>query len=51
MSYTILGSFPEQAKLQEIAKYSHFTIQAMQFTDAGLVPAEAKKPVPKKTYR
>ena len=51
VSYTILGSFPEQAKLQEIAKYSHFTIQAMQFTDAGLVPAEAKKPVPKKTYR
>ena len=51
VAYTILGSFPEQAKLQEIAKYSHFTVQPMQFTETGLVPAEAKKPTPKKTYR
>ena len=51
VAYTILGSFPEQAKLQEIAKYSHFNVQPMQFTETGLVPAEARKPTPKKTYR
>ena len=52
VAYSILGSFPERAKLEEIAKYSHFTIQPMQFAETGeLVPAEVKKPVYKKKYR
>ena len=52
IAYSILGSFPERAKLEEIAKYSHFTIQPMQFAETGeLVPAEVKKPVYKKKYR
>ena len=52
IAYSILGSFPERAKLEEIAKYSHFTIQPMQFAETGeLVPAEVKKPIYKKKYR
>ena len=52
IAYSILGSFPERAKLEEIAKYYHFTIQPMQFAETGeLVPAEVKKPVYKKKYR
>ena len=51
VSYAIIGSFPEQAKLDEIAKYCHCTILPMRFTENGLAPAEAKKPIPKKTYR
>ena len=46
VSYTILGSFPEQAKLDEIAKYSHFNVQAMTFTETGLAPVERKQPTP-----
>lgn len=44
VAYTVIGSFPEKAKLDEIAKYSHFTIMAMQLTENGLVPQEEKKP-------
>lgn len=44
VAYTILGNFPEKAKLDEIAKYSHFTIQPMQFSEDGLIPAEEKAP-------
>jgi len=46
VSYTILGSFPEQAKLDEIAKYSHFDVRPMQLTEKGLVPLERKQPQP-----
>ena len=44
VSYTILGSFPEQFKLDEIAKYSHYEIRPMVFTETGLAPAEPRKP-------
>ena len=51
-AWSIIGTFPEQAKLDEIAKYSHFTIQPMKFDDDGnLIPYEIKKPVIKKRYR
>ena len=51
VSYAIIGNFPEQAKLDEIAKYSHFTIQPMALTETGLVPVQVKKPVIKKRYK
>ena len=51
VSYAIIGSFPEQAKLDEIAKYCHFSIQPMCFTEDGLAPAEIKKPVVRKRFR
>lgn len=52
MAWSILGTFPEQAKLEEIAKYSHFHIQNMKFDEAGnLVTYEVKKPPVRKRYR
>ncbi len=46
VSYAIVGSFPEKAKLDEIAKYSHFEIKPMVFTDTGLEPAPERKQQP-----
>ncbi len=52
VAYSILGSFPEKAKLDEIAKYSHFEIKAMEFDTAGeLVASAVKKPVYRRKYR
>ncbi len=51
-AWSIAGSFPEQAKLDEIAKYCRFTIQPMQFDEAGNpVPREVRKPVVRRRYR
>ena len=46
VSWTVIGSFPEQAKLDEIAKYCRFAIQPMEITETGMVPAERRKPAP-----
>ncbi|MBO4418648.1 MAG: DEAD/DEAH box helicase, partial [Oscillospiraceae bacterium] len=46
VSFTVVGSFPEQAKLDEIAKYCHFSIQPMAITETGLVPVERKQAAP-----
>ena len=52
VAWSIVGTFPEQAKLEEIAKYSHFTITPMKFSEDGeLVAHIVKKPVIKKRYR
>ena len=52
VAWRIVGTFPEKAKLDEIAKYSHFTIQPMRFTEDGaLAPEEIKKIVTKRRYR
>ena len=52
VAWTILGSFPEKAKLDEIAKYCHFEIKPMAFGDDDtLVEAEVKKPEPRRRYR
>ena len=41
ISFTLIGSFPEKAKLDEIAKFSGFQIQAMHFDQYGcLLPTE-----------
>ncbi len=51
-AWSIIGNFPEQAKLDEIAKYSHFTIHPMKFIENDLlVEEEVKKPVIRKKYR
>ena len=43
IAFTIIGSFPEKAKLDEIAKFSQFQIQAMYFDRYGtLLPMEEK---------
>ncbi len=52
VSYAIIGSFPEKAKLDEISKYSHFTIRPMKFNEEGqLVEEVVKAPVIKKKYK
>ena len=51
VSYAIVGSFPEKAKLDEIAKYSHFQIQPMKLTENGLEKEEVRQPVIKKRFR
>lgn len=45
VAWTILGSFPEKAKLDEIAKYCRFTVKQMAFTpEGGLAEAEVRVP-------
>ena len=44
VSFAIVGSFPEQMKLNEIAKFSHFEIQPVAFNEYGLEKAEKKQP-------
>lgn len=52
VAWSIVGTFPEQAKLDEIAKYSHFQVKRMKFTEDGrLVEQEIAKPVIRKRYR
>ncbi len=46
VSFTVIGGFPEQAKLDEIAKYCHFTVQPVTITENGLVPAERRQAAP-----
>ncbi len=42
-AWSILGSFPERAKLEEIAKYSHFDVKAMRFSETGALEEEPKR--------
>ena len=52
VSYAIVGSFPEKAKLDEIAKYSNFTIHPMILNDDGTMTEEiVKAPVVRKRFR
>ena len=44
-AWSILGSFPERAKLEEIAKYSHFDVKAMCFSETGALEEEPKRVV------
>ena len=40
IAVSILGTFPEQAKLAEIAKYSHYAIQPVKFAEDGALVEE-----------
>ena len=45
IAISVIGTFPEQAKMDEIAKYSHYQVQKVKFLDDGtLVAEEPKKP-------
>ena len=44
VSFAIVGSFPEQIKLNEIAKFSHCEIQPVAFNEYGLEKVEKKQP-------
>ena len=52
-AYSIIGNFPEKAKLDEIAKFSNYKIKAMVLGEDGSLTEEAEKaPVlPKRRFR
>ena len=51
-AWSIVGNFPEQAKLDEIVKFCHFSIRPMRFDEDGrLVEQEVRKPVVRKRFR
>lgn len=53
VAWSIIGNFPEKAKLDEIAKFSNYTVRPMAMDDNGNLTEEAvKAPVaPKKRFR
>ncbi len=49
VAWSIIGNFPEKAKLDEIAKFSNYNITPMVLTETGeLTREEVKAPVPPK---
>ena len=51
-AYSIIGNFPEKAKLDEIGKYSNFTIRPMLLGEDGTLMEEVvKAPVIRKRFR
>ena len=49
VAWSIVGNFPEKAKLDEICKFCNFTIAPMVLSDDGtLTPEEVKTPAPPK---
>jgi ATP-dependent RNA helicase DeaD len=52
VAWSIIGNFPEKAKLDEIAKFSNYQITPMLLgADGTLTQEEIKAPVVKKRYR
>ena len=52
VAWSIIGNFPEKAKLDEIAKFSQYTIYPMLLNpDGTLTQEEVKAPVIKKRYK
>ncbi|MBQ7340834.1 MAG: DEAD/DEAH box helicase [Oscillospiraceae bacterium] len=51
-AYSIIGNFPEKAKLDEIAKFSNYDIKPVRLDEEGkLVAEEIKAPVIKKRFK
>ena len=53
VAWSIIGNFPEKAKLDEIAKYSNYTVKPMVLVENGsLAEEEVKAPLqPKRRFR
>jgi ATP-dependent RNA helicase DeaD len=53
VAWSIVGNFPEKAKLDEIAKFSNYTIKSMLLSEDGtLTEEEVKAPAqPKRRFR
>ena len=52
VAWSIVGNFPEKAKLDEIAKYSNYTIRPMLLgADGSLTEEEIKAPVIRKRFK
>ena len=52
VAWSVIGNFPEKAKLDEIAKFSQYNIRPMRLNEDGtLAEEEVKAPVVKKRYK
>lgn len=51
VAFSLLGSLLEKAKLDEIAKYSNFTVTPVKLVKGELVEQEVKAPVIRKRYK
>ncbi len=52
VAWSVIGNFPEKAKLDEIAKFSNYTIRPMLLGDDGsLTEEQVKAPVVKKRFK
>jgi ATP-dependent RNA helicase DeaD len=53
VAWSIIGNFPEKAKLDEIAKFSNYSIKSMVLSDEGTLSEEVVKaaPAPKRRFR
>ena len=53
VAWSIIGNFPEKAKLDEIAKFSNYTVKAMVLNEDGRLSEEEVKPAaqPKRRFR
>ena len=54
VAWSIVGNFPEKAKLDEIAKFSNYTIRPMVLSEEGVLTEEtpaAPKAPPKRRFR
>ena len=53
VAWSIIGNFPEKAKLDEIAKFSNYTVKAMVLNEDGTLSQEEVKPAaqPKRRFR
>ncbi len=53
VAWSIIGNFPEKAKLDEIAKFSNYQIKPMVLSDDGTLTEEVVKPAaaPKRRFR
>ena len=52
VAYSVVSNFPEKAKLDEIAKYSNFTITFLRLEEDGTLTKEVvKAPVVRKRFR
>ena len=53
VAWSIIGNFPEKAKLDEICKFCNFTVMPMMLGEDGKLTAEEVKaaPAPKRRYR
>ena len=53
VAWSIIGNFPEKAKLDEIAKFSNYNVKPMVLNEDGTLSSEEVKPAaaPKRRYR
>ena len=53
VAWSIIGNFPEKAKLDEIAKFSNYTVRAMVLNTDGTLSEEEVKPTvqPRRRFR